>query len=185
MFTSSLPASPRIRAGRALAGLALSASLGFLLVGCSGASDAPTKSDDSTSASSSDQSTQETDKGSSETSAGSSATTVSVDGSVIELSDATTVCHEEGGTVTLAVGAMGGTDAIGAVLTGGDSPKVTSVALGSVDGTSMGWAEGAPGEAKATKDGNTYTISGSMMAVDAANPTTPAEKPFEMQIVCP
>ena len=104
---------------------------------------------------------------------------------MIAIDDATTVCQVANGTVTIAVGAATGANGIGALLTEGDSPTVKSIALGSVDGTAMGWAEGAPGEANATKDGKTYTISGSMMAVDASNPTAAEEQDFEMSVTCP
>ena len=184
--TATPTATPaRIGASRALAGLALGASLGLLLVGCSG-SDAPAKTPESSGTESSGASEQDqgaADAGS--TSAGTAETSVTVDGKAVDIADPTTVCHEADGMLTIAVGAAGGTEGIGAVLSGGDAPQVTSVALGSVDGTVMGWAEGAPGEASATKQGSTYTITGSMMAVDAANPAAPAEKPFEMRITCP
>lgn len=107
---------------------------------------------------------------------------VAIDGSPVDIADATVVCQEADGTMTIAVGSAAGTDGIGAVLEG---ETVKSVALGSVDGAAMGWAEGAPGEVTATVEGLNYTISGEMMAVDAANPSAPTETPFEMQITCP
>lgn len=116
---------------------------------------------------------------------GGSSAEITIDGEAVDIADPTVVCQEVDGTLTIAVGSTTGTDGIGAVLEGGDSPTVTSVALGSVDGTAMGWAEGAPGDVSATKDGSTYTIGGSMMAVDASDPTGAEETPFEMQITCP
>jgi len=41
------------------------------------------------------------------------------------------------------------------------------------------------GEAKAEKDGKTYTISGSATGVDMANPMQPVTKPFEIEVTCP
>ena len=39
--------------------------------------------------------------------------------------------------------------------------------------------------AKATKDGNKYTISGTATGVDMANPMQPVTKPFEIEVTCP
>ena len=41
------------------------------------------------------------------------------------------------------------------------------------------------GEAKATKDGSTYKISGTATGVDMANPMQPVNKPFEIDVTCP
>ena len=43
----------------------------------------------------------------------------------------------------------------------------------------------AAGEAKATKDGNTYKISGTATGIDMANPMQPVNKPFEIDVTCP
>lgn len=117
-----------------------------------------------------------------EVTAGESAAEVTIDGSPVDIADPTVVCQEADGTMIIAVGSASGTDGIGAVLEG---ETVKSVALGSVDGSAMGWAEGAPGAVTASVDGATYTISGAMMAVDAADPAAADETPFEMQITCP
>src|SRR5690606_38979025 len=103
----------------------------------------------------------------------------------LEIADPTVVCQEVSGTMTIAIGSTTGADGIGATLTTGDDPVVKTVALGSVDGTAMAWAEGARGEVNATKDGSTYTISGSMTAVDITDPTNMTDTPFEMTIPCP
>lgn len=110
---------------------------------------------------------------------------ITLDGEALEIADPTVVCQEVSGTMTIAIGSMTGADGIGATLTTGDDPVVKTVALGSVDGTAMAWAEGAPGEVNATKDGSTYTISGSMTAVDITDPTNMTDTPFEMTIPCP
>jgi lipoprotein LpqH len=41
------------------------------------------------------------------------------------------------------------------------------------------------GEASATKDGNTYKISGKATGVDLSNPLQPLTKPFEIAVTCP
>lgn len=127
----------------------------------------------------------ETETDSDNTTVGSSEVSITIDGEALEIADPTVVCQEVDGTMTIAVGSAAGADGIGATLTTGDSPTVKTVALGSLDGTAMAWAEGAPGEANATVDGSTYTISGSMAAVDMSNPTAMEETPFEMVIACP
>lgn len=76
----------------------------------------------------------------------------------------------------------GATTGIAAVLGAGDS--VTSVGLGNVNGVTLAVAPGV-GEAKAVKDGKTYTISGTATGVDMANPMQPVNKPFEIRVTCP
>ena len=67
-----------------------------------------------------------------------------------------------------------------------DASKVTSVGLGNVDGVVLGFQDMAPGgSASATKDGKTYTISGTASGVDMANPMQPITKPFEIAVTCP
>lgn len=107
---------------------------------------------------------------------------VEVDGKPVEIKDKQVVCQEAGGNMNIAIGGAEG--GVGAVLTSGGSPKVKSVGLGTHNGTAMGWAEGAPGNAEAKKDGNTYEISGKMTAVDPQNPTAPSEKPFRIMVTC-
>lgn len=94
------------------------------------------------------------------------------------------VCTAMGGNVQIAIGnAAGG---LGAQLSEGDSPVVHQVGLGDVNGIALAFQEGAPGgEATATKDGNTYTITGTATGIDLANPTQPASKPFEIKVTCP
>ena len=58
--------------------------------------------------------------------------------------------------------------------------------LGNIDGVSLGFTPGVPGgSAEATKDGNTYKITGTATGVDMANPLQPATKPFEIVVTCP
>ena len=57
---------------------------------------------------------------------------------------------------------------------------------GNIDGVMMGYQEGAPGgNASVTKDGQTYTITGTATGMDMANPMQPMTKPFEIKVSCP
>lgn len=193
MFTTSRTATGSTRARLLTAALALGFGASLLLTGCgaSGADEDAATTEESAPAAEEQQDDQaaetETEESEEEAAApgGDSSAEVTIDGEPVDIADPTVVCQEVDGNLTIAVGSTTGTDGIGAVLEDGDSPTVTSVALGSVDGTAMGWADGAPGEVSATKDGSVYTISGSMMAVDASDPTSTDETPFEMVITCP
>lgn len=110
---------------------------------------------------------------------------VSIDGEDQTIEGAAT-CATTGGTVNIAFGSAGATGGLGAVLGEGEPPTVQSVALGNIDGVMLGFAPGTPGaDAEATKDGNTYTITGTATGVDMANPMQPVTKPFEMEVTCP
>ncbi|WP_344384029.1 lipoprotein LpqH, partial [Mycolicibacterium diernhoferi] len=101
---------------------------------------------------------------------GAATTKVTIDGQD-QAVEGNVVCATTGGNVNIAIGeSMTG---IAAVVSEGDAPTVSSVALGNVDGVSLGFTQGAGGEATAEKDGNTYKISGTATGVDMANPTTP------------
>ena len=77
------------------------------------------------------------------------------------------------------------TTGIGIVLAE-DASKVTSVGLGNVNGVALGFQDGAPGgNATATRDGKTYTVTGTATGVDMANPMAPTTKPFEVKVTCP
>ena len=96
----------------------------------------------------------------------------------------TVVCTAMGGNMNIAIGEA--TTGIAAVISEGDSPTVQSVGLGNVNGVVLGYQSGTgQGEAKAAKDGSSYTISGTATGVDMANPMQPVNKPFEIAVVCP
>lgn len=96
----------------------------------------------------------------------------------------TVVCMTSGGNVTISI--SGGTSTgVAAVLTDANPPVVKSVGLGNVNGMTLGYSPGAQGNASATKNGNSYKISGTATGVDLANPTTPLSKPFEIDVTCP
>jgi lipoprotein LpqH len=124
-----------------------------------------------------------TEAGTATAEAGSGATKVTIDGQDQNV-QGTVVCSAMGGNVNIAIGDA--TMGIGAVLSEGDSPTVTSVALGNVNGAALGYQSGTgQGEATATKDGNTYKISGTATGIDMANPMEPVNKPFEIEVACP
>jgi len=102
----------------------------------------------------------------------------------------TVACTTAAGTVNIAIGgttagAGSAPTGIGAVLTDANPPVVKSVALGNVNGVSLG-VGGTSGSATATKDGNSYKITGTATGADMANPMAgPVSKPFEIDVTCP
>lgn len=93
------------------------------------------------------------------------------------------VCTTAGGNVNIAIG--GAATGIAAVLTDANPPQVKSVGLGNVNGVTLGFTQGAgQGNASATKNGNTYKISGTATGVDMATPMQPVNKPFEIDVAC-
>jgi ipoprotein LpqH len=95
----------------------------------------------------------------------------------------TVVCTAAGGNMNIAIGDAA--TGIAAVLSE-DGSKVTSVGLGNVNGVTLGYAAAAgQGEAKATKDGNNWKITGTATGIDMANPMQPVNKPFEIDVTCP
>jgi lipoprotein LpqH len=93
-------------------------------------------------------------------------------------------CVTQGGNVVIGIGdASAG---IGATLTSGDSPEVQTVGMGSTNGMALAYTKGGVGgEAKATKDGSKYDISGKVTGIDIKNPLAPVTKPFEIKVTCP
>jgi lipoprotein LpqH len=93
------------------------------------------------------------------------------------------VCTTSGGNTTIAVG--GAATGIGAVLTDANPPGVKSVGLGNVNGVTLSYAQGSgQGNASATKNGNSYKITGTATGVDMANPMQPVNKSFEIDVTC-
>ncbi len=115
--------------------------------------------------------------------AGAGNATVTIDGKDQDISG-TVVCSSMGGNMNIAIGEA--TTGITAVISEDDSPAVRSVALGNIDGVTMGFTEGAgQGDATAEKDGDTYRVKGTATGVDMANPMQPVNKPFELEVTCP
>ncbi|OBI98431.1 lipoprotein LpqH [Mycobacterium asiaticum] len=93
------------------------------------------------------------------------------------------VCTTAAGNVNIAIG--GQAAGIAAVLSDANPPEVRSVGLGSVNGVVLGYTAGTgQGKAEATKNGNAYKITGTATGIDAANPMSPVNKPFEIDVTC-
>jgi lipoprotein LpqH len=111
-----------------------------------------------------------------------SGTKVTIDGQDQNVSG-TVVCSATGGNMNIAIG--GAATGIAAVVSE-DGSNVQSVGLGNVNGVTLGYTAGTgQGEAKATKDGDTWNISGTATGLDMANPMQPLNKPFEIEVACP
>ena len=117
------------------------------------------------------------------TSAGpGSGTKVTIDGKDQQVSGSV-VCTTAGGNVNIAIG--GAATGIAAVLSDGSPPEVKSVGLGNVNGVTLAYTAGTgQGNASATKNGSSYKITGTATGVDMANPMTPVNKPFEIDVTC-
>src|SRR5271168_1879566 len=118
--------------------------------------------------------------------AGASNTKVLVDGKDQNVKGQV-ACSTAAGSVNIAIGGGSGSSGvptgIGAVLTDANPPVVKSVALGNVNGVSLG-VGGTTGNA--TKDGSTYKISGTASGMDMSNPMAgPVNKSFELDVACP
>lgn len=99
----------------------------------------------------------------------------------------TVACTTAAGNLSIAIGGStaGAPTGIGAVLSDANPPVVKSVALGNVNGVSLG-VGGTSGNANATKDGNSYKITGTASGADMSNPMAgPVSKPFEIDVTCP
>jgi lipoprotein LpqH len=152
----------------------------ILIAGLSGCSSGDKKAETTSSAASSESKTSASESATAAPSGGE--TKLTIDGADQALSG-TPVCATMGGTVNIAIGQAG--TGIAAVLSEGDSPTVTSVALGNVGGAALAVGPGV-GDATATKDGNTYTIKGNATGADMANPMAGmVTKPFELVVACP
>jgi ipoprotein LpqH len=114
--------------------------------------------------------------------AGGGGPTVIIDGKNQNVTGSV-VCTTAGGSLNIAIG--GAATGIAAVLTDANPPQVKSVGLGNVNGVTLAYTSGTGmGNASATKDGNTYKITGTATGVDVANPMQPVNKPFEIDVTC-
>jgi lipoprotein LpqH len=146
------------------------------LAGCSSDKKSTTESSSSSSSSSASVSA------SASATAGAGSTKVTIDG-VDQNMNGTVVCSAMGGNFNIAVGE--GASGV-AVVMSEDASTVHSVALGNINGVALGFQEGVGGaNATATKDGNSYKVTGTATGVDMANPMQPVDKPFEIDVVCP
>ncbi|WKG03208.1 lipoprotein LpqH [Mycolicibacterium sp. HK-90] len=148
------------------------------LSGCSSNENKDTSGD--TTATASATATASVEAGDATATTGTGTARVVIDGKEHKV-DGTVVCATVAGNVSLTVGQ--GLTGVSATLSEGDTPSVTALALGNIDGVSLGYTPGVPGgSAEATKDGNKYTIKGDATGVDGMNPVT---KPFELEVTCP
>ncbi len=149
----------------------------ILMAGMSGCS-SDKKAESTSSASSSSSSSA---SASASASAAPGGTKVVIDGQEKSISG-NVVCASMGGNVNVAIGeALTG---VAAVITDGDSPTVTSVALGNVNGVTLAVGAGQ-GDATVEKTDKTYKITGNAVGIDMSNPLQPAKKPFELDFTCP
>ncbi|ULN47360.1 lipoprotein LpqH [Mycolicibacterium goodii] len=73
-------------------------------------------------------------------------------------------------------------------LTEGEAPNVESVNIGDVwsEGPSVVYMAGLSGApVVASRDGDSYTVTGIGMGADAADPSVPADTPFDIAVTCP
>ena len=112
---------------------------------------------------------------------GANATKLIIDGQDQHV-QGTAVCTTEFDNVAIAIG--GAATGIDAALTG-NPPVVVTVGLGNVNGVTLDYAAGSgKNDAKVTKDGNTYKITGTATGVDPANLGQLVSKPFELDATC-
>ena len=160
------------------------AGAAVLVAGLSGCSKDEKKTESTTGAAATTSAAATTGAAASPTAAASGGSTkVTIDGQPQDV-QGQVVCATAGGNVNIAIGEA--TTGIAAVLSE-DASTVQSVGLGNVNGVTLGYTAGVPGGANATasKDGNTYKISGTATGVDMANPMQPVTKPFELVVTCP
>jgi len=95
-------------------------------------------------------------------------------------------CTPSGDNINIGIGDP--TNGVGAVLSNANPPVVHSVGLGQVNGITLGYADAAPNNganAQATKNGNSYKITGTAAGVDMNNSQQAVTKPFEIDVTCP
>ncbi|OBG83312.1 hypothetical protein A5733_20255 [Mycobacterium sp. NS-7484] len=148
------------------------------LSGCSSSDKKETSGETTVSASPS--ATTSIESGDTTATTGSGTARVTIDGKDHQL-EGSVMCATVAGNVSLNVGQ--GMSGVSATLSEGDQPSVTALALGNIDGVSLGYTPGVPGgSADVVKDGKKYTIKGNATGVDGMNPVT---KPFELEVTCP
>ena len=106
--------------------------------------------------------------------------TVTVDGQLQNVGGPV-VCSTTEGKFSIAIG-----EVITGVIVGlePDASAVHNAGLGTVNGVVLSYTEGAPGNtATATRDGNSYKITGTATGVDTTRQQV--SKPFEIDVTCP
>ncbi len=168
---------------------AVAAVLTTGLTGCS-TDEKASGSSASTSASAPGSSASAAAPGGSDSAAGSGTTKVSIDGQAWDIPGEVDCSgtREEGSAMVIEVGNRG-PRTLGVVLTKTDPPVIRSMAI-NVAPTAVSYPDafGLPGtEAKATRDGNTYKISGtgSGFKYNASADEAPVTMSFEAEVTCP
>ena len=171
-------------------------ALGLAACSDNGPSEAPTSSapastagaaatgTDSSTDSSTDTSTDtSTDSGAAAAGGGWS---VNVGGEEISLPGAEVYCTEAAGVMSIAIVSTSSTSEGFAIqLSTGDAPEVQAVGLIDSAGNALAYSAGSPmGSASATKDGNTYEVTGEGIVTDINNPTSMDTKPFDVTVTC-
>jgi ipoprotein LpqH len=92
-------------------------------------------------------------------------------------------CTTDNGQTTVTLDA---TQQTTVVLTEGDAPQVQSVKIGEAgaDGPSLAYVQGVGAPATVTRNGDTYTVSGTGVGSDGAHPEAPVNTPFEIEASC-
>ncbi|AKS31168.1 lipoprotein LpqH [Mycolicibacterium goodii] len=103
-----------------------------------------------------------------------------------ELGQVTAIgCVTEGGLTTISIESDVRTTV---TLTEGEAPNVESVNIGDVwsQGPSLVYLAGLSGApVVASRDGDSYTVTGIGMGADPADPSVPADTPFDIAVTCP
>ncbi|MGO1543500.1 MAG: lipoprotein LpqH [Gulosibacter sp.] len=120
---------------------------------------------------------------------GSSDVEIIIAGETIDIANPTVQCADTGDTFAISLASEdideANGESFGALLTSGDDPTVSSVALSRSEGVSVAYIEGTDGSAEVTVDGNTYVITGEAMGVDLADPTAVETVEFSFTVTCP
>ncbi|RFD25470.1 hypothetical protein MUBE_08895 [Mycobacterium uberis] len=149
------------------------------VAGCGGGTQNPAPSSSATTASSVTTGPSPTAVSSSTPATTTGETKVTI-GSQLQNISGPVVCSTINGKFSIAIG-----DMITGVIVGlePDASVVHNAGLGAIDGVVMAFAEGIPGEnASATKNGNTYQITGTASGLDNAGQQI--HKPFEIEATC-
>ena len=162
-------------------GLLIAAGGAAIVIAAAAGCSSGDKSSPESSSSSSSSASSSASSSSSSAQASSGGTKVTIDGQAKDIAG-NVVCASAGGNVNVAIGE--GMTGVAAVIGEGDSPSVTSVALGNVNGVTLAVAAGQ-GDATAQKDDKSYKITGNAVGIDMANPLQPVKKPFELDFTCP
>ena len=169
--------STRAGAGLSFAGLALL----MAVVGCSSSDTASSATSTSAGSSTTTGASSSSAAPTSTDAAEAGPTTLTIDGQPTNAAG-TVVCSTTDGKFSIAVGDLGTGFIVGLEP---DGSVVHNIGLPIMDnGVVLSYTEGVPGnEATASKDGNTYTITGTATGTDNAN--AQVSKPFDIEVTCP